>query len=131
MYQPKHDRSLGGLFGDLVNELSTLIRQEFALARAELTQKATEVGKGVGYLAIGGALAYAGVLAILAALIVGLAVLGLPWWLAPLLVGLVVVVVGYFLIRRGLDALKASNLAPRKTIKSIKENREWAKDQMK
>jgi xanthine/uracil permease len=131
MYQPKHDRSLGGLFGDLVNELSTLIRQEFALARAELTQKATEVGKGVGYLAIGGALAYAGFLAILAALIVGLAVLGLPWWLAPLLVGLVVVVVGYFLIRRGLDALKASNLAPRKTIQSIKENREWAKDQMK
>jgi hypothetical protein len=131
MYQPKHDRSLGGLFGDLVNELSTLIRQEFALARAELTQKATEVGKSVGYLAIGGALAYAGFLAILAALIVGLAALGLPWWLAPLLVGLVVVAVGYFLIRRGLDALKASNLAPRKTIQSIKENREWAKDQMK
>jgi hypothetical protein len=131
MYQPKHDRSLGGLFGDLVNELTTLIRQEFALARAELTQKATEVGRSVGYVAIGGALAYAGFLAIMAALIVGLGVLGLPWWLARLLVGLVVVAIGYFLIKRGLDALKASSLAPRKTIQSIKEDREWAKDQMK
>jgi xanthine/uracil permease len=131
MYQPKHDRSLGGLFGDLVNELTTLIRQEFALARAELTQKATEVGRSIGYVAIGGALAYAGFLAIMAALIVGLGVLGLPWWLAPLLVGLVVVAIGYFLIKRGLDALKASSLAPRKTIQSIKEDREWAKDQMK
>jgi xanthine/uracil permease len=131
MFQPKHDRSLGGLFGDLLNELTTLIRQELALARAELTQKAREAGRSFGYLVIGGAVAYAGFLAILAALIVGLAVLGLPWWLAPLLVGLVVVAVGYFLIQKGLNALKASNLAPRQTIRSIKEDREWLKDQMK
>lgn len=131
MYQRKQDRPLGSLFGDLASELATLIRQELALARAELTQKASEVGKNLGYLAIGGAVAYAGFLAIMAALIIGLAALGLPWWLAPLLVGLVVAGIGYFLVQKGLDALKSSNLAPRQTIESIKESREWAKDQMK
>lgn len=131
MYQRKQDRPLGSLFGDLANEVTTLFRQELSLARAELTQKASEVGRNIGYLLIGGAVAYAGLLAIMAALIVGLAMLGLPWWLAPLAVGIVVAGIGYFLIQRALAAFKPSNLSPRQTIQSIKESSEWAKDQMR
>ena len=72
--------------------------------------------------------AYAGLLAILAAIIVVLDTF-LPLWLAALLVGLVVVAVGYFLIKKGLDALKREDLAPRQTMETLKEDGQWIKDQ--
>lgn len=78
MQTQRDDRSLGELVGDLSRETRTLVRQEVALAKTELTQTATEVGKDVGFLAVGGAVAYAGFLAILAAIILALALV-LPW----------------------------------------------------
>ncbi len=122
------DRSLGELFSELSQETTTLIRQEVQLAKTEMSQKASRVGKDVGFMAAGGAVAYAGLLAIIAGVI---ALLGLviPLWLSALLVGLVVAAVGYFLVRKGLDALKQEDLAPRETIQTLKEDKEWAKDQ--
>jgi hypothetical protein len=122
------DRSLGELFSELSQETTTLIRQEVNLAKTEMSQKASRVGKDVGFMAAGGAVAYAGLLAILAGVI---ALLGLviPLWLSALLVGLVVAAIGYFLVKRGLDALKQEDLAPRETIETLKEDKEWAKDQ--
>jgi len=127
--QAKPDRSLGELFGDLTKDTATLVRQEVQLATAEMTQKAGAVGKDVGFLAIGGAVAYAGLLAIIAAIIILLATIGLPWWLAALLVGLVVAGIGYFLIQQGLTALRRTNLAPRQTMQTLKEDAEWIKEQ--
>jgi hypothetical protein len=75
--------------------------------------------------------AYAGFLAILAGLIIGIASLGVPWWLSALIVGLVVTGVGYFLIQKGREALKQGNLAPKKTIETLKDDAEWAKEQVK
>jgi len=72
--QPKQERSLGELLGDLTREITTLVRQEMALAKAEMSQKAAKVGKDVGFIAAGGLVAYAGLLALVAALILGL------WW---------------------------------------------------
>ena len=122
------DRSLGELFSELSQETTTLIRQEVNLAKTEMSQKASRVGKDVGFMAAGGAVADAGLLAIVAGVI---ALLGLviPLWLSALLVGLVVAAIGYFLVRRGLDALKQEDLAPRETIETLKEDKEWAKDQ--
>ena len=129
--QPRDDRSLGELFSELTRELTALVRQEVALARTELTEKATTVGKNVGVLAAGGAVAYAGFLALLAALIIGLGQLGVPWWLAALIVGLVVAGIGYLLVQKGLTALKQLNLAPEQTIATLKEDKEWAKEQVR
>ncbi len=128
MQEGRDDRSLGELFSELSQETTTLVRQEMNLAKAEMSQKASRVGKDVGFMAAGGAVAYAGLLAILAGVI---ALLGLiiPLWLSALLVGLVVAGVGYFLVRRGLDALKQEDLAPRETMETLKEDKEWAKDQ--
>jgi hypothetical protein len=69
-------------------------------------------------------------LAVLAGVIVLLGQV-IPMWLSALLVGLVVAGVGYFLVRRGLDALKREDLAPRQTIETLKEDQQWAKDQMR
>ena len=123
-------RSLGELFSELAQETSTLVRQEVDLAKTEMGQKASRVGKDVGFLVAGGAVAYAGLLAILAGVIVVLDTF-LPLWLAALLVGLVVAAVGYFLVKKGLDALKREDVAPRQTIETLKEDGQWIKDQTK
>jgi hypothetical protein len=130
MAQIRDERSLGDLFTELARETSTLARQEVQLAKAELTQSAAEAGRGIAFLAAGGAVAYAGFLAILAAVIVGLWQLGIEPWLAALIVGVVVAAVGAILVMRARDALKASNLAPTKTVASLKEDKEWVKEQV-
>lgn len=129
MQQSREDRSLGELFSELSRETSTLFRQEIALAKTEMTEKATTVGKNVGFLAVGGAVAYAGFLVLLGALVVILA-LFLPWWLSALIVGVIVAAVGYALVQKGLSTLKQVDMAPRETIESLKEDKEWVKEQV-
>jgi len=127
----RDERSLGELLGELARETATLVRQEVALAKVEMTQKATEVGKDIGFLAVGGAVAYAGLLALIAAVIYFLAeVVGLPLWVSALIVGLVVAAIGGFLVRKGLDALKQQDLTPRETVRTLQEDAEWAKQQV-
>ncbi len=123
------NRSLGELFSALAADTGTLVRQEVELAKTEMTQKATRVGKDIGFLLAGGAVAYAGFLAILAAIAIGLGQLGLPWWVATLLVGLVVAGVGGFLVMRGVSALRQETALPQQTIDTLKEDAEWAKAQ--
>jgi len=130
MQRSRDDRSLGELFADLSRETTTLVRQEVDLAKTEMTQKASRVLKNIGFLAIGGAVAYAGFLAIIAAVIILLAAI-LPWWLSALLVGIVIAAIGGFLIWKGLDALKKEDLVPRETLETLKEDQEWAKEQVR
>lgn len=111
MQQQRDERSLGELFAELARETSSLVRQEVTLARTEMTQKVTQAGRDVGVIGVGGAIAYAGLLAIIAAVILGLGQF-IPLWLSALIVGLVVAGVGYVLIQRGLSALKRANLTP-------------------
>lgn len=128
MQRQEDNRSLGELFSELANETTMLVRQEIQLARTEMTQKATQAGKDAGMIGAGGALAYAGLLALIAALIIGLGEL-IPLWLSALIVGLVVVGIGYMLIQRGLTALKQIDPKPQQTIQSLQEDKEWVKEQ--
>jgi len=118
MQTGKDERSLGELFGDLAGQTGALVREEVALAKAELTQSATRAGKEVGVLVIGSAVAYAGLLALLAAAILALATV-LPAWLAALIVGLVVAGVGALLLQRGRAALAHLDLVPRQTMATL------------
>jgi Putative Actinobacterial Holin-X, holin superfamily III len=125
----KEDRSLGELFSELSRETTTLVRQEVDLAKTELTHKASEVGKDVGFLAAGGMVLYAGFLTLVAMLVIALAQLGVTWWLAALIVGVVVLVVGAMLVRTGLAALREEGMVPKQTIESLQEDAQWAKNQ--
>ncbi|HEY0460178.1 MAG TPA: phage holin family protein [Pyrinomonadaceae bacterium] len=125
----KEERSLGELFSELAGETGTLVRQEVALAQAEITKKATDVGKNVGYLVVGGAVAYAAVLAILAAVIIGLSYF-IPAWASALIVGVVVGIAAFVMISSALTALKKTNLAPRETVETLKEDAQWLKNQV-
>jgi flagellar motor component MotA len=135
----KEERSLGDLFSELAAETSTLVRQEVALAQTELTQKATSVGKNVGFLVAGGAVGYTALLVILAAVVIGLTQLIsklLDWqiitsaWVAAAIVGLVVGIVAYVLVTSALAKLKTTELTPRQTVETLKEDAEWLKNQV-
>ncbi len=130
MAQPRDERSLGDLFADLARETSTLVRQEVQLARTELTQSVSEAGRGIASLVAGGAVAYAGFLFLLLAAVLGLWEAGVEPWLSALIVGLVVVAIGAILVQRARESLKPANLAPRRTVETLKEDQEWAKDQI-
>jgi len=130
MQTQKDDRSLGELFGDLARDMGVLVRQEVGLATTEMTHHATRMGRNVAVVAVGGLVAYAGILAILAAIIIALAAAGLAWWLAALVVGVVVTIVGSVLVQRGTEALKHADLTPTQTVQTLKEDTQWAKDQM-
>ncbi len=129
--QTPADRSLGELLAELMRDTTTLVRQEVALAKNEMTQKAVETGRNVGALAIGGAVAYAGLLLVVAAFVLILVRAGVPAWAASLLVGVVVAAIGGALVSKGLSALKRLDLAPRQTLETLKEDSQWTKNQSK
>ena len=124
------NRPLGDLFGDLATDMSNLVRQEVTLAKVEITQKAKYVGRNVGYLVIGGAVAYAALLAIIAAVIMLLAKV-VPEWGSALIVGAVVGGIGWLLIGKAMTALQQADLTPRETVETLKEDATWMKEQIK
>lgn len=124
------NRPLGDLFAELANETGTLVRQEVALARAEVTQKAKQIGKNVGYLLIGGAIGYAAFLAVIATLIMLLAKV-MPQWGATLLVGVLIAGLAWLLIGKALSALQQTEVTPRQTVDTLKEDATWLKEQIK
>lgn len=124
-----HERSIGELFGELARQTTVLIRQEILLAKVELGQKASRAGKQAGLIALGGAVLYAGVLAVVAGVVLLLADHIAPW-MAALLVGAAVMAIGYGLLKQQLNALQQLDLAPRATIESLRQDKEWAKEQL-
>jgi len=124
----RDERSLGELFGDLSRDMGVLVRQEVGLATTEMTHKATHAARDLAMIGIGGLVGYAGLLAILAALIIGLEATGLNWWQSALTIGVAVALLGGVLVRRGLAALKNMDLAPRETLETLREDAQWAKD---
>jgi hypothetical protein len=128
------DRSLGDLLRDLSSETGDLLRKEVELAKAELSEKAARVGADLGTIAIGGGMAFAGALALAYAVVMGMTALldtflplGVAVWLAPLVVGGVLVTIGLGRIKKSVADLKETSFAPRRTTQSLQENKQWLK----
>lgn len=122
---PKDDRSLGELLADLSRETGLLVRKEVELATTEMTAKVRTASTHVAVTAAGGALAHAGVLVFLAAVVIGLTQLGLQPWLSALIVALATIAVGYVLINKGVNALRATRVVPTHTVQSLREDAKW------
>ena len=120
--------SVGELVGRVTTDISTLMRQEFALAKAELTEEAKKAGKGAGSLGAAGFLGY--LAAIFASLtLMFLLDLFLPLWAAALIVTVLYGVIAYVLFSKGKKQLKTVDPTPRQTVETLKEDVQWAKDQ--
>ena len=106
-----------------------MVRQEVALAQTEMAHKATKVGKNVGYLVVGGAVAYAALLAIIAGIIIVLG-MAIPIWVSALLVGAVIGIVAFFMISSAAAELRKTDPVPRQTVETIKEDAKWLKKEL-
>jgi hypothetical protein len=122
-------RSVSGLFGELTRDLALLVRQETQLARTEMQTKLARLTQDLISLAAGGMVVLIGALALTAALILVLVhPVGLAPWLAALLVGVALAGIGGLLLRRGLRDLKRIDPTPRRTVESIKEDIQMARE---
>jgi Putative Actinobacterial Holin-X, holin superfamily III len=124
------DRSLKDLLADLSNSITTLFRKEIQLVRAETSEKITQAGVAMGSIAGGAILALAALIVLLQALVIGIAEAGVPAGWASLIVGVIVAMIAYILIHKGTSDLKASNLAPSRTVDSLKRDAQIAKEQV-
>jgi drug/metabolite transporter (DMT)-like permease len=119
------DRSLGDLLAELSRETSALVRKEVELATTEISAKMKKAGIQAGIMAAGGALVHAGLLVLLAGIVLGLAELGVASWLSALIVAVAVIGGGYFLINQAMTKMRATNYVPTQTMESLKETASW------
>lgn len=120
-------RSLPALLGDIVRDLSDLVREEIALAKVEASEKVTSLQMGIAAIAIGGAVAFAGLIVLLDAAVFALAnVLGpiVEDWpaLPALIIGLVVVIIGAVMIKMGANRFEGSHLRLSRTAASMRKD---------
>ena len=102
----RKDRSLKHLVSNLQSDAGLLVRQEIALAKAEVKEKITAVAKQAALFGAAGMLAYAGLLVLVAALILGVIALGVAAWLAALAVGLAVLLGAFVIVQRARNLKK-------------------------
>ena len=117
--QKAAETSLGDLLGEVTRDLSTLMRQELELAKAELRQSATRAGKGAGMLGGAGYAALMAVLFLSIALWWGLGYLVGNGW-SGLIVAGIWAIIGLVLFLVGRKELKTVKGAPR-TVDSLKK----------
>jgi hypothetical protein len=115
------------LLRQLVDELSTLLRQELALAKAETVRSIQSVRSGITSLIAGAAVLMAGFIVLLAAATLGLAHL-LPMWLSALIVGAVVALIGYLMVHAGRRRLDPDNLKLARTQDSLRRDTDLITD---
>jgi uncharacterized membrane protein YqjE len=122
------EQSIGDLLKQLSQETSTLVRQEMALARAELTEQGKRAGTGAGIL--GGA-GVAGLLTLgsLTAMLIALLDTAMATWLAALIVTVLWGVVAGVLALQGRNKIKEATPPAPQTVETVKEDVQWAKTQ--
>jgi uncharacterized membrane protein YqjE len=120
------EQSIGDLLKQLSQDTSTLVRQEMALARAELTEQGKRAGTGAGML--GGA-GVAGLLTLgaLSATIIGVLDTGMPFWLAALIVTVIWAAIAGVLALQGRNKIKEATPPAPQTVETVKEDVRWAK----
>ena len=130
MPELRQDRSIGELFGQLSQDMTLLVRQEIQLARTEMSEKLSRFTTNLVSVLSGGFVAYLGGLALVAALILAIRDLAnISLALSALIVGAVLAIVGYVMLQKGVKELKRVDLAPRRTVETLKDDVQWAKEQ--
>lgn len=131
-------RSLGDLFRELSQEGRTLVRQEVDLAKTELAEKASVYTRNAASIAAGGALLLVALMAVGTAVTYGLIVLFdqfLPFevavWLGPLVLGAVLGLVGWSMIRKAKEAMAREGLTPQRTLDTLREDKDWLKSKVR
>lgn len=115
----RDDKPVSELISDALQQFSRLIRNEVALARAEVTDKAKQVARGGAMLGAAAAFALPSLFILMMALAALLAEIGLPGSLSYLITGVIGFIIAGILVKLGLDRLKAEALVPNRTLNQL------------
>lgn len=118
--------STPSLFRRLIGDAGTLFAQELALLKAETTQSIGDLKAATVSMAMGGAVTFLGIFFLLLAAVYGLSNVVDPW-LAALIVGGVVTLIGVIMLATGRRKLEPASLAPHRTAASITKDTEMIK----
>jgi len=118
---------VGELFSKLGSEIATLVRQEMLLAKTEMVQKFRTLVRNVVIISVGAGVGLLGLMALTAALILGLSNVMDPW-LAALCVGGLYALIAVLAISKGVAALRRLDVKPEQTVETLKENKQWAQE---
>jgi len=125
----QNNRSVTEVLQDIVANIQEIVRSEFKLARTEIGEQATRAAKSSAPLGSGIVLAPYALGFILLAIVYALEMV-VAAWLAALIVGVAVAVVAAILVSVGRKRLEQVKM-PQRTMASVKENVEWAKNQIR
>jgi putative superfamily III holin-X len=117
MLEPQ-DRSIPGLMGDLLEQVTDLVRKEIQLFRAEMSDKATQAMVAAGSVLAAAVIALTALNVLAAALVAALAKAGIPGAWSAVIVGAGLAIVAFIMAKKGIDNLKAGNLAPERTARA-------------
>jgi uncharacterized membrane protein YqjE len=119
-------RTVPELLQDIVGNIQEITRSEFRLAKAEIKQEGAKVKGPATMAVIGGAFALYAMGFLLLSATMALAFV-MAWWMAALIVGVVLTVVSTVLLSTASKRFASVN-PPERTIETMKENVQWAKD---
>ena len=130
MAAPHMQRSVPEILENIASNLTQLVQAEFRLAKSEVKEGAEKVAGPGATLGAGMVLASYGLGFLLLAAVYALSLV-MAGWLATLIVGGVLAVAAGILIGAGSAKLRRVNLTPDKTMRTLEEDLQWAKQQIK
>jgi hypothetical protein len=115
------ERTLGQLVADATHDISSIMRSELALAKAEMRADAKKAGLGAGMFAAAGTLVFLALILLLISAAYGLVAAGLAPWAAFLIVAGVLLVIGVILVLAGKRSIDSLQGKPERAIKSTQD----------
>lgn len=123
--QPK---SASSLVADALENVSALLRNEIDLARAEVSENLNRAGVALGMIAGAAIVIMVTLNTLVAALVAALTEAGLDAGWSALIVGVILAIVAYAMMSKGLNDLKLTSLAPTRTMKNVQRDAEAVKE---
>lgn len=127
---PITERSFADVLHDIVGNIQEIVRSEVRLAKAEFSEEARKARPAGLSMAVGAVLGLCAIVFALLAAVYGLSTV-MPNWAAALVVAVASGLIAALAIRAGLSQFRRIDPTPDKTIRSLKENVEWSKQQLK
>jgi Na+/proline symporter len=121
-------KSTGNLLSNALTHVSSLVRSEVDLARAEVNENLKSAGVAIGMIVGALVVAITALNVLTAALVAALTEAGIPAGWSALIVGLVFAIIAYVMVNKGTNDLKLSSLAPRRAAKNVKRDAQTIKD---
>jgi uncharacterized membrane protein YqjE len=127
---PANERSTSEVLQDIIRNIQEIVRSEVRLAKIEIRDEASKAKSATQLIAAGAVTATFALLFLLLTVFYALAVV-MSFWAAALIVGFVLSIIAGVTLSAGIKRFKQIHPTPERTVETIKENVEWAKQQTK